>query len=215
MDTTLQCPSIESFSYSWLANLNPESYLASNDDEASYYHDEAPFIEMDPRLPPSKRFIRVSSDLGFDFPVSESPLSLVHADEVISNGTLVPILIKDSKRDRLGSEECHVTTTTVPLSTQKTLHSSSRVVRVSLRRCRRLSQRWFHKYLKFLFRPFFCKRRVISEFGHMNKKWGFSAATSPRSSSVTYSADDNWRRSCDSESSIYEAVLHCKRTHGN
>ncbi|XP_075493300.1 putative membrane-associated kinase regulator 6 [Primulina tabacum] len=216
MDATLQSPSIESFSYSWLANLNatsfdPDLYLASND--ASYYHDESPFIEMDPRLPPSKRFIRVSSDFGFDFPVSESPLSLVHADEVISNGILVPIFVKDSKKDRLGTEDGHVTTTSGPLSAQNTLHSSSRVVCVSSRRCRRLSKRWFHKYLKFLFRPFFCKRRLVSKFGNMNKKWpGFSAATSPRSSSVTYSADDNWRRSCDSESSIYEAVLHCKRT---
>ncbi|XP_073128633.1 probable membrane-associated kinase regulator 6 [Henckelia pumila] len=219
METTLQSPSIESFSYSWLANLNPtpfddpDLYLASND--APYYHDEAPFIEMDPRLPPSKRFIRVSSDFGFDFPVSESPSSLVHADEVISNGILVPILVKESKRDhRLRAEDCHVATTSVPLSGQKTLqYSSSRVFRVSLRRCRRiLSKRWFHKYLKLLFRPFVCKRRGIVNIGEFDKKWGFSAATSPRSSSVTYSADDNWRRSCDSESSIYEAVLHCKRT---
>lgn len=27
-------------------------------------------------------------------------------------------------------------------------------------------------------------------------------------------AVDDWRRSCDSESSIYEAVLHCKKTIG-
>ncbi|KAL9289813.1 hypothetical protein ACSQ67_024413 [Phaseolus vulgaris] len=37
--------------------------------------------------------------------------------------------------------------------------------------------------------------------------------TSPRIS-VALSADD-WRYSCDSESSIYEAVLHCKRSIGN
>ncbi|XP_021279610.1 probable membrane-associated kinase regulator 6 isoform X2 [Herrania umbratica] len=44
------------------------------------------------------------------------------------------------------------------------------------------------------------------------KKWVYSAETSPRVS-VAYSADE-WRKSCDSESSIYEAVLHCKRSIG-
>lgn len=46
------------------------------------------------------------------------------------------------------------------------------------------------------------------------KKWESSEGTSsitPRTSIANYSEDD-WRRSCDSEASIYEAVLHCKRT---
>lgn len=221
METTLQSPSIESFSYSWLANLKPASFedsLIASIDASD--HDEASFIEMDPRLPPSKRFIRVSSDFGFDFPVSDSPLGLVHADELISNGFLVPLFVKDMKMDRFDVEDYYMPTASTSSSTHKTVRSSSRVRCASLRRCQRLSKRLFQKYLKFLLRPLFYKRRQGHQFESSNmtmstnRNWEFSAATSPRTS-VAYSADDNWRRSCDSESSIYEAVLHCKRTQGN
>lgn len=107
-------------------------------------------------------------------------------------------------------------------SHKTTVHSTSHRVRcASLRRCRRLSKRFFHKYLKLLLRPLFYttrRRRNQFEGGDVatstNRNWEFSATTSPRTS-VAYSADDNWRRSCDSESSIHEAVLHCKRTQGN
>ncbi|PKI63479.1 hypothetical protein CRG98_016146 [Punica granatum] len=40
----------------------------------------------------------------------------------------------------------------------------------------------------------------------------YPADSSPRMSST--SSVDYWRRSCDSDSSIYEAVLHCKRSFG-
>ncbi|KAL8544158.1 hypothetical protein ACS0TY_004623 [Phlomoides rotata] len=93
MEASLQSPSIESFSYSWLSNLKPDSLISAVDQDDQHNS----FIEMDPRLPPSKRFIRVSSDFGFDFPISESPFGLVHADEVISNGFLVPLFVKDEK----------------------------------------------------------------------------------------------------------------------
>lgn len=214
MEASLQTPSTESFSYSWLANLKPSSF---EDSLFASDHDEgASFIEMDPRLPPSKRFIRVSSsDFGFDFPVSDSPLGLVHADELISNGFLVPLFAKDVKMDRFDDYMPMATAST----SQITVHSTRRVRCASLRRCHRLSKRFFHKYVKFLLRPlFYGRRRERRSSSSMemssNRNWEVSAATSPRTS-LAYSADDNWRRSCDSESSIYEAVLHCKRTQGN
>ncbi|OWM73854.1 hypothetical protein CDL15_Pgr018914 [Punica granatum] len=48
---------------------------------------------MDPRLPPSKRFYQRSSshDFKFDFPTSQAPLTLVHADELFSGGYVLPI----------------------------------------------------------------------------------------------------------------------------
>ncbi|KAL7107004.1 hypothetical protein ACP275_06G026600 [Erythranthe tilingii] len=221
-------PSNESFSYSWLANLNTTSFednslMASSID---YDQDEAnySFIEMDPRLPPSKRFFRVSSDFGFDFdfPVSDSPLGLVHADELISNGFIVPLFVKDVKRESI-SDDVQLDSDTWNASTssssadRKTV--AGRVRCASLMRCRRFSKRFFQKYLKFLLRPLFWKRRRghNGQFDKSGKtNWELSAATtiSPRTS-LAYSADDNWRTSCDSESSIYEAVLHCKRTQGN
>ncbi|KAG8381216.1 hypothetical protein BUALT_Bualt06G0099100 [Buddleja alternifolia] len=191
METTLQSPSNESFSYSWIPNLKLDDSLISSVD-AFDHQDEASFIEMDPRLPPSKRFFRVSSDFCFEFPSSDhnqSPLGLVHADQLISNGFLVPLFVEDVKTNRFDCEDDYMSNCSS--SRGKVVHLSKRVRRVSWKR-------FFEKYLKFLLRPFFCRRA--------NRNWEFSAGTLSPRTSVAYS--------CDSESSIYEAVLHCKRTQG-
>ncbi|CAI9762450.1 unnamed protein product [Fraxinus pennsylvanica] len=221
METT-ESPSTESFSYSWLANFQSsifnDSFRSSIDGPDQ--DDQASFIEMDPRLPPSKRFFRVPQDFSFDFPISEPPLSLVHADELISNGFLTPAFVKDLNMEieKYDAQNSSISTTPTP--------SSSRVSRAdaaffcsALRKCKRLSKHLLRKYLNVF--KLICQRmrgsrsRLGSSSNmkmHELNGWDFSQATSPRTS-VAYSAD-NWRRSCDSESSIYEAVLHCKRTQG-
>ncbi|KAL3630663.1 hypothetical protein CASFOL_023647 [Castilleja foliolosa] len=203
--TTLQSPSIESFSYSWLANSNSISTV----DYQSLDHDETSFIEMDPRLPPSKRFICVSSSdhFCFDFPISGE---FVHAaDELISNGFVVPLFVKDNKLNEDMIETNHRT-----IVHEDYYMSKKRVRCEKLRKCQRLSMRFLKKYLKYLLRPFLYRKRY-DQFENRRVKWELSGATvSPRTSlAYSSSADDNWRRSCDSESSIYEAVLHCKSTH--
>lgn len=223
METSHSQPlSIESFSYSWLVNLKPSLESLDSSLRASLDAcDEASFIEMDPRLPPSKRFIRNSQDFKFDFPVSQSPLALVHADELFSNGYVMPLFVDQMKMEAFDAPD-----SALPLPAS--LHGSKLVVqgskqtnRTSLRRCRKLSKRIFQKYLDFL-RPLYQRirgRRSSSraEGGnsrvHVMNSWVYSAETSPRTS-VAYSVDDNWRKSCDSDSSIYEAVLHCKRSIG-
>ncbi|XP_057508391.1 probable membrane-associated kinase regulator 6 [Actinidia eriantha] len=213
---TSQSLSIESFSYSWLVNLKPSFETLDGSRRASLdASDEASFIEMDPKLPASKRFFRGSQDFNFDFPVSQSPLTLVHADELISNGFLVPLFVKPLKMEASDASDSNRTT---PISS----HAQKNACRnrcSSLRRCRRLSKQIFQKYLDFL-RPLCQKLRgqrsgsrheADSRIQEVNK-WMYSPATSPRTS-VTYSVD-NWRRSCDSDSSIYEAVLHCKKSIG-
>ncbi|XP_023728815.1 probable membrane-associated kinase regulator 6 isoform X2 [Lactuca sativa] len=80
--------SIESFSYSWLVNLKPSfetSFRASFDDDSN-------FIEMDPKLSASKRFLVFHQDFDFDLPTLQP--NCVHADELISNGILVPLFLK-------------------------------------------------------------------------------------------------------------------------
>ncbi|KAH9677494.1 putative membrane-associated kinase regulator 6 [Citrus sinensis] len=163
METSHSQPlSIESFSYSWLVNLKPSLESLDSSLRASLDAcDEASFIEMDPRLPPSKRFIRNSQDFKFDFPVSQSPLALVHADELFSNGYVMPLFVDQMKMEAFDAPD-----SALPLPSS--LHGSKLVVQ---------------------------------------------GKTSPRTS-VAYSVDDNWRKSCDSDSSIYEAVLHCKRSIG-
>ncbi|XP_055829106.1 probable membrane-associated kinase regulator 6 [Solanum dulcamara] len=146
------------------------------------YEEEAAFIEMDPSLSPSKRFSNVNKH---DFINFNFPISDHKEESIMKNNMLL-------------EEPSQVHT------------SSSR------------SSGIFQKLLDFL-KPlcqkisFGCKSgsstRVL-EGPILMKKWESSEGTSsitPRTSIANYSEDD-WRRSCDSEASIYEAVLHCKRT---
>nr|GMD02281.1 Membrane-associated kinase regulator 6 [Ipomoea batatas] len=210
---TSQSLSIDSFSYSWLVNLKPSFESLESSFRASLSDEEASFIEMDPKLSPSKRFFSVPQDFNFDLPISDSPFAIVHADELISNGFLVPLFFKP----RRSMEACDASSDSMP-TTPSTSVAQNEMVQSSsppLRSCRRLSRQFFQKYLDFL-RPI-CQKlqrcRLRPRHRTVNsrmKNWAdFSSATSPRTSSV-----DNWRRSFDSESSIHEAVLHCKRTIG-
>ncbi|KAL3521586.1 hypothetical protein ACH5RR_019735 [Cinchona calisaya] len=234
MESSTPSLSIESFSHSWLVNLKPsfESIVVDHSKSSCSTSfdasDEASFIEMDPKMPPSRRFSRVPKDFSFDFRTSPSPLTLADAADLISaDGFLIPLMNNDEAADQSSSSSPTPAGFVVSSLKEKEVlvqHSSSNRVRCSsLRRCKRLSKRIFQKYLDFL-RPFCQKLRghgsatsrvasiSSSNEGMMIKNVEFySPAASPRTS-VAWSAD-NWRRSCDSESSIYEAVLHCKRTH--
>jgi hypothetical protein len=224
---TSQPISIESFSYSWLVNLKPSS-LESLDSSSlrtslDAYYDEASFIEMDPRMPPSKRFFKNSQDFKFDFPTSQS--SLIDADQLFCNGYLMPFFVESRKIEPCEYDSSNANTTLAcSLS-----HVAKQVVPnpikysrcTSLKRCRTLSRRMFQKYLNFL-RPL-CRRlrgqksglkheNVVKKTQSVNNIRGNYCESSPRVS-VAYSADYS-RVSCDSDSSIYEAVLHCKRSIG-
>ncbi|KAL1813766.1 hypothetical protein ACET3Z_023831 [Daucus carota] len=216
---TSQTLSIESFSYSWLANLKPSFESPGHSFRASLdIYDEALFIEIDPNLSSSNRFIRVSQE--FNFPISQAPVTLVHADELISNGLLMPFFVKQLKADAHDHASDSTKNLQCPLFSSEKLKSGTRIRCSSLKKCRKLTKKIFQKYVN-LIRPL-CQRvrgrRSGSRVGtftsrmHGERNWDCSASTSPRAS-VAYSAD-TYRMSCDSESSIQEAVLHCKRTVG-
>lgn len=218
---TSQTLSIESFSYSWLANLKPSLESPGHSFRASLdIYDEALFIEIDPNLSSSNRFIRVSQE--FNFPISQAPATLVHADEMISNGLLMPFFVKQFKAaDAYDHGSDSTKTLPCPSFSPEKLSSGNRIRCSSLRKCRKLTKKIFQKYVDFL-RPLCqrvrgrrsgCRVGTFTSRMHGERNWEYcSASTSPRVS-VAYSAD-NWRMSCDSESSIHEAVLHCKRTVG-
>ena len=225
---TSQPLSIESFSYSWLVNLKPSLDSLDNSLRTSLdASDEASFIEMDPKMPPSKRFFRRSQDFKFDFPTSPSPLGLVHADELISNGYLMPLFLDPLAYEASSSSHHHHQSLPInSLHSPKTgVPSGNSDCSSSLRRCRRLSKRILQKYLNFL-RPLYRRIRGPNKpssksSGHVDKRVQvgksrvFSSETASPRISVAYSADEYcWRKSCDSDSSIYEAVLHCKRSIG-
>ncbi|CAL0300693.1 unnamed protein product [Lupinus luteus] len=217
METT-QPLSIESFSYSWLENLNSsleglDGFLRTSLDAS----DESPFIEMDPRMPPSKRFFKNSQISKFDFPISHSPLTLVDAGELFSNGYLMPFFDESLKMEV--NEALH-SNSNLPssLHAPKTVVPTSHSCCFSLKRCRAVSRRVFQKYLDYLRN--LCRNLGGHKAGSNSKtvgkrakaNMGYYSETNPRIS-VPYS-DDDWRRSCNSESSIHEAVLHCKRSIG-
>ena len=215
--------SIESFSYSWLINLKPsfESLDDSLRTSLDVSDEASSFIEMDPRMPPSKRFFRNSQDFNFDFPISQPPLGIVHADELFSNGLIMPLFMEPLKIEAYKSSYSLPATPISSSHAPKHVLSASNSRCSSLRRCRRSSKRILHKYLDFL-RPLYRRilgRRTVSRAENVVnsrmqevKSWVYSPEASPRTSTA-YSTGD-WRKSCDSESSIYEAVLYCKRSIG-
>ncbi|CAI0449789.1 unnamed protein product [Linum tenue] len=236
METSQQQPlSIESFSYSWLAaaSLKPslETLLDAAADE---YSAASSYIEMDPRMPPSKRFFRsYSSSSGHDFNFPDhSPPPMNHADELFADGYVVPFFLRKAAASSSSSSN------SVGSSPVSTVEDGP--VRSGGEKTRRCSsfRRVVEKYLE-LVGPLLGRlsgrrggggprnRRSLSSKGviissNINKlamkRWLSSGKASPRVSAA-YS-DEGWRRSAsssssgDSESSIREAVLHCKRSFG-
>lgn len=222
---TPQPLSIDSFSYSWLIDLKPSLESISDSFRAILdSSDESSFIEMDPNMPPSKRFKKLGKDFDLDLPCSEQSLAaIVRADELFSNGLLVP-LVNTSKTE---SPVDSGTDASSFSDGQKTRTSSGDAMKFrcsSLRRCRSLlSRKTFEKYLYFM-HPLLEKIRCCRSKSKRNRAadkriWvlknsskSFSPQASPRTSVGSCAGD--WRRSFDSDGSIHEAVLHCKRSIG-
>ncbi|XP_019177191.1 PREDICTED: probable membrane-associated kinase regulator 6 [Ipomoea nil] len=167
---------------------------------------------MDPTFPLSWRFFSVSVNLptfsNFNFLVSESPLTLLHA-----NGFLAPLFAQPIKYD---SFDCTFDSPEQPTK-QDQVHSFDEIRCATLKRCERLSRRIFCKYLDVIM-PI-CRNCEDSDSRtdeealerRRGRYMNFLAWFQPtRQSAVTYSID-NWHRFCDSECSIHEAVLHCKK----
>ncbi|CAF1699263.1 unnamed protein product [Brassica oleracea var. botrytis] len=223
-DASMALVPIESFSYSWLVNF--PSLEASIDDYHQTYEDSSSssFIEMDPRLPPSRRFFinkAHESSFKFDTYVSfaDDDHSLVHADEIFRDGYVMPYL---SKATSVTTEKDYE-----PLDTKtekKKMETRDIQSKSPCRKLRRVSKCVLLRYLDFL-TPL-CKRLRRCRSAGSSGGTGFDARITTLSRSRVYSeettssprvsvADDcYWRRSCDSESSIYEAVLHCKKSFG-
>ncbi|MCL7024892.1 hypothetical protein MKW94_021162 [Papaver nudicaule] len=234
--------SIESFSYRWLVNL--KSTLESLDDHsASSDIEAAAFIVMDPKNTPSKRFL-AENNLDFNFPTTPSSnpyntsnFSLVHAEELFSNGTfLVPTstttlfstkkIIEKNSIDNNGVESISSPMNTKPLKNTIVI-SIHQIHSIFAKKCWKSSKKIFRKCLIGLF--------------HTNSKTTIyestssSPSSSPKSSKSLVTSRsllvDRRRRNSQKlnrsmsspssltttttiapEGSIYEAVLHCKKS---
>uniref|UniRef100_A0A5B7B684 Putative membrane-associated kinase regulator 6 n=1 Tax=Davidia involucrata TaxID=16924 RepID=A0A5B7B684_DAVIN len=254
---TSQPLATESFSYSWLINKKPsfdglnEPFRISLDNS-----DEATSEQRKSKMVTSKGFLVEAQNFNFDIPISESPAAFVHADEIFSDGHIIPIYVDPSKIEAFNSSN---SVPAIPVSalSSKTVCPANKSHCHFLRKWRKSSKRVLQNYfglLKPLCRKVGCSRRSI-KVDDIDRKvwevksWSNSPVASPRQSTA-YSTSDccgikrngtkiadtdmvfqngkSWSSSplaspqrspsystgdwCDIESSIYEAILHCKRS---
>ncbi|XP_076927799.1 putative membrane-associated kinase regulator 6 [Bidens hawaiensis] len=187
--------SVESFSYTWLVNQNHPPLDGPNRSFRLSF-DGASFIEMDPNLTPSKRFL-VNKDFDFNVPKSQPHVTLVHADKLISNGILVPL-----------KSYSNLSIPVPPLSSSSREEGRFRKSRsVSLSKCNKLQKTIIQKYMD-LVRPLWYRiRRGRSSSSRVQGVENRGPGS--RTSGVCWGA-----RCCDSERSIHEAVVRCKKTIG-
>ncbi|XP_068666612.1 probable membrane-associated kinase regulator 6 [Aristolochia californica] len=220
----------DSFSYSWLVNLKPSLHALEGPLRPSLdSSDEASYIEMDPRLVSFKTPSTDVQDFNFTLPNSQH-LTLVHADQIFSNGLILPLhLLQSSKAlpqqsdglvDRGRPPLLDSRLTTASQFSYKLAVSSAGTRYPLLQRWQRCSKRIVRKYLGFL-NPL-CRTPMEKRMTQGTKVEPTSVScvhhscvTTPRTSSV-FSAPEfshhNVLFDADLETSIYEAVLHCKKS---
>ncbi|XP_059651315.1 probable membrane-associated kinase regulator 6 [Cornus florida] len=250
---TSQPPAIESFSYRWLINRKTsfdgvDKLLRTS---ANCYT-EATSEEAKFKMTTSNTYIEEDQNFYFDIPICEPPAALVHADEIFSNGHIMPSNIKSF------SPSNSVPTTPLSSLPSKPVTQSNMIIRYhSLKKWRKSSTLILQKYFGFL-KPLWRKlgSRKCIRVDDIDRKewevksWSSTPQPSPRRLSTSYSASDlcnmeskkcgisntarvlmevqSWSNSpqaspqqgpscstgdwCDIESSIYEAILHCKRS---
>ncbi|XP_031401561.1 probable membrane-associated kinase regulator 6 isoform X1 [Punica granatum] len=193
---------IESFSYSWLSNKRPS---LDHPLEYVYPHDEV------------EECFEGSNNFNFNVSVACPTSTFVHADELFSNGIIRPILAESPKARTSAYSEpilavpafpsAQISTTSTGLIKHKFIRRWKRSSKLVLRKCFRCIKPLCHKdgYLRKSVRVGDIDRRVREV-----RSWHGSPQASPSHSVASYSAGE-WS---DVESSIYEAVLHCKRSIG-
>ncbi|XP_019159467.1 PREDICTED: probable membrane-associated kinase regulator 6 isoform X2 [Ipomoea nil] len=227
----LQPLATESFSYSWLFNGNPPLDGLADSESPRTSIDEAGALEITTFIVHQKRLLNEESqNFNFDLPAasSESPLSMVHADELFSEGQIIPLYINRSNNE--AKKESLSDSITAPES-QKDFIEKWRGLPS------RMLQKWL-RYLKPLFKrigmqrntakvgcqasvPRFTKaysavdRAGEKQTGNKKKNirktrsWSNTPQASPLQSPY-HSTDDKH----DMECLVTEAILHCKRSFG-
>lgn len=216
--------SIESLSYRWLLNLKSTFENLDDSLEAS---DEAVFIVMDPKMTPSKRFLGDTQD--FNFPIStpsnNNNLTFLHAEELFSNGFLMPLFLTNpSKIESITNTTSNNSTTSSSLpinskpSKNNLIISINQIHSIFAKKCWKSSKRIFRKYLGFFKLSSVIYHKQSSSKSLVDRNWDDSQKkqimSSSSSSSPTRRTNYYYCSSTDAEGSIYEAVLHCKKSIG-
>ncbi|TKY58831.1 membrane-associated kinase regulator 6 [Spatholobus suberectus] len=207
METSLPLAT-ESFSYSWLPNCKPLANDLKETLRESTYNScggttNSPLMEE-------------WQDFNFDISITQSPSVLAHADELFSNGLIKPVYVDPSKL-----ESCNTTpdsTQSSPISSFSSRIVSPRTVQIhhgfltrwKTSTCRTL--RILSRYVNQLCQKIGSSRKStkvddIDKEEWLVNSWSSSRQASPKSITVNPIGALH-----DHENSIYEAVLHCKRS---
>ncbi|GMJ00930.1 MEMBRANE-ASSOCIATED KINASE REGULATOR 6 [Hibiscus trionum] len=186
---TPQSLAIESFSYSWLSQDEPPR-TSIDIQEFSYVTDQ---------------------NFKFDGIAPTAPAAFIHADELFTNGFIKPVYVDASK------EELCNTFNSIRTMPPSSPFSSTVEIRKErnhcsfLRRCGNSTKRMLRNLYGNL-RPlvgFLRKSSRVDDVDRRTWKVKSSPRASPQRSTTARSVGDS---TCHLENSIYEAVLHCKRS---
>ncbi|KAI0488084.1 hypothetical protein KFK09_027910 [Dendrobium nobile] len=235
--------SIESFSYEWLNNINPTFDFDSLEDSlrrSFEAQDSSSFIEMDPDF----FSIRWTDLEGFDFnlPAGCEPSDLVHADQIFSNGLLLPLSTTLKEKQASFSADSALTRS-VSMDFSKTLlfdrnhwdnsvstntspayyspyslplDSGASKLKLPLNRHRKNSA-WkiLRQYLNFLI-PLYKKVKKLKMISlRTTRSCGDSPISLARMTNEFSNIEQNRAFNWEFESSIHDAVLHCKKSIAN
>ncbi|KAL0905875.1 hypothetical protein M5K25_024320 [Dendrobium thyrsiflorum] len=220
METTQQI-SNDSFSLNWLSNIKHSLDFLEESLRRSFDGlDGNSFIEMDPDF----FSLRWTNSIDFDFslPSCDGPL-VVHADQIFFNGHLLPLQVINTSKNNDGSItlsknwDDSVSTNSSPsftssdTMTMKSCHNKQKLP--LLKRNTKSPVKMLRKYLYFLI-PLYKK---VLNLKKASSKMPRSFDDSPRSPPRMSIERRRGNRVFDvpSESSIHDAVLHCKKSIAN
>ncbi|KAK7362277.1 hypothetical protein VNO77_04387 [Canavalia gladiata] len=209
METSLPLAT-DSFSYSWLPNCKPLANDLKEPHRESTYYNSCEATRKTPLMDECQNF-------NFDIPITQSSNVLALADELFSDGLIKPVFVDPSKL-----ESCNNNTSgsrqSKPSSSFSSRVVSSRTVEIhhgfltkwKTSTCRSL--RSLSRCVNQLCQKVRSSRKStrvddIDEEEWQVKRWRSSQQASPKSITVNPIGALH-----DPENSIYEAVLHCKRS---
>lgn len=181
----------DSFSYSWLSNC---------------------------RLPTNSTLLEECQNFNFDIPITQSPSAVVaHADELFSDGLIKPIFVDPSPVESC----CNTPDSTKTKPTSSSFSPSPRTVEIHnhhgiLTRWKSSACQTLRNLCRYVCQRIGCSRKctkvddIDKEEWQQVRRWSSLQRASPKSVTVhpIGALHDHH------ENSIYEAVLHCKRSIG-
>lgn len=209
----------ESFSYSWLSNCkSPTKGLEEPHREFVYCSYEDTSEEFNFSVKNSDDFLAECQNFNFGFSVPHSPLVLVHADEIFSDGLLRPRFIDPSKVDFCNTPDPSQTKLSSSFSSRSFSPRTMEIHHGLLTRWRKSTRKSlvdFFRYVNQLRQKVGRSRKSLKVDDIDKTDWQVKCLSSSQKGSpkplTTHLPIGDLH---DHENSIYEAVLHCKRSIG-